>query len=113
MRLLRHGQRGSIGADGVQRENHTETAAVLSKREAAYIHMQDVLSRELKDSEKMKILPVVKHFAENDIISAETAADLVGKSVLTATRYLNRMIELGVIVRIGTTKGVTYQLSGL
>lgn len=113
MRLLCHGQRGSIGADGVQRENHTETAAVLSKREAAYIHMQDVLSRELKDSEKMKMLPVVKHFAENDIISAETAADLVGKSVLTATRYLNRMIELGVIVRIGTTKGVTYQLSGL
>lgn len=109
MRLWRYGQHGEVGADGIWRKQEEKT----SSRQGAYIRMQDVLSRELKDSEKKKMISLVTYFAEHDEISAADAAKLIGKSVPTATRYLGRMIELGTIEKIGMTNGVVYRLAGL
>lgn len=109
MRLWRYGQHGEVGADGIWRKQEEKT----SSRQEAYIRMQDVLSRELKDSERKKMISLVTYFAEHDEISAADAAKLIGKSVPTATRYLGRMIELGTIEKIGMTNGVVYRLAGL
>ena len=105
MRLLRYGQLGEVGADGIWR-------GVLKndKRKEAYIHLQDVLSHELKDSEKKKILPIVEYYADHDEVSAAKAAELLGKSVSTATRYLIKMIELGTVEKRGQSHNTIYCL---
>lgn len=106
MRLWRYGQHGEVGANGVWRKQEEKT----DSRKEAYIRMQDILSRELKDSEKKRIVPIVKYFAEHDEISATDAAKLVDKSVPTATRYLGRMIELGTIEKRGQSHNTMYCL---
>ena len=97
--------------DGVtgQTDSGAESPRVDSRR-IAYNFMREVLSKELKESEKKKILPLVEYFESHDEISAEEAAVLIQKSVSTATRYLNRMIELKTIDKVGTTNGVTYRI---
>ena len=111
MRLLLYGQRGEVGADGVWRKPEKDEKP--DRRTEAYIQLQDVLSKELKESEKKKMLPIVEYFAEHDEISSAAAAELIGKSIPTATRYLNKMIELGAIQKKGLSHNTVYCLKVL
>ena len=86
----------------------TEVADNRSPREVAYFRMKDVLNKELKEREKRIILPIVEYFAEHDEISTEYASVLIGKSLTTAWRYLNRMKELGLLEQIGKSHSSKY-----
>ena len=86
----------------------TEVADNRSPREVAYFRMKDMLNKELKEREKRIILPIVEYFAEHDEISTEYASVLIGKSLTTAWRYLNRMKELGLLEQIGKSHSSKY-----
>ena len=79
-------------------------------RTTAYVHMKDVLSKTLKEREKKKLLPLVDYFGEHDSISSADAAALIEMSVASATRYLRKMVELGVLVKKGRSYNTLYCL---
>ena len=79
-------------------------------RTTAYVHMKDVLSKTLKEREKKKLLPLVDYFEEHDSISSADAAALIEMSVASATRYLRKMVELGVLVKKGRSYNTLYCL---
>ena len=85
----------------------------IDARSIAYNHMREILSKDLKENEKKKMFPIVEYFEEHDEISAEDAGQLVGKSASTGTRYLNKMIALGVIEKSGASYNTKYVLKGL
>ena len=92
--------------------NKTDSAAYISSGDAAYSRMLEILSRELKESEKKKMLPLVEFFKLHHDITSEQAGKIVGKSTATATRYLNRLIELDVVEKIGDSYRTVYVLKG-
>lgn len=76
----------------------------------AFSRMEEVLSLHLTESEKKRLLPLINYFKVNDFINSTEAADILGKSVATAARYLKRLIELGVINKKGGSKNTVYYL---
>lgn len=84
--------------------------STVDARAVAHAHMKDILSDALKEREKKIVLPLVDYFEEHDSISSADAAALIQMSVATATRYLRKMVELGVLVKKGRSYNTLYCL---
>lgn len=84
---------------------------VSAQHAKAFSHMEEILSLHLTESEKKRLLPLVNYFKVNDFINSTEAADILGKSVATAARYLKRLNELGVIRKEGGSKNTVYYLA--
>lgn len=65
------------------------------------------------DSRTMgKLRPIIKYLQENDGITPETAKKLVKKSERTSRRYLNLLVNAGILKPVGNTNNVMYLLTG-
>ena len=117
MKLLRYGQYGEVGADGVIRtepdklNEDRDVPENVEPRIKAYIRMQEVLSNELKEREKKIFLPLVEYYETHDEITTATAAEITGKSEKSAYRYLKKLVDLGVVVQEGQSHNTVYRLS--
>lgn len=81
------------------------------RRAKVYQRSLDFLNASLTDSERKKILPIFVLFKDQDELTAETVMKSAQKSRATATRYLNKLIGLGVVVRLGQARETTYRLN--
>lgn len=71
--------------------------------------MMEICNRSLSEKEKKRILPIVEHLKTHETITREEAEILTGKSLSTVTRYLNRMIELDMLVSEGQSVSTVYK----
>lgn len=71
--------------------------------------MMEILSSQLSDEEKELYLPIAEFFKTHDVIKNPDVVDLIHKSAPTANRYLARLVQLGIIVSEGNTKGRIYR----
>lgn len=71
--------------------------------------MLAILSDRLSVTEKKKMLPLAEYLKEHDTITTKIAAELTGRTVSTAQRYINRLIQLNVLKAVGKSTTVFYQ----
>ncbi|MCD8397261.1 MAG: putative DNA binding domain-containing protein [Lachnospiraceae bacterium] len=108
MKLLKYGRY----YDTYPKEESAETqiADSLSSQESKSIdRMMEILSRELSDKEKVKILPIVEYLKSHDKIDARTASEVTGRSRATASRYLQQLVKLNVLEKRGDSVTTTFQ----
>lgn len=68
-----------------------------------------IISKDLSNREKKKLLPIAEYLKEHDTITSKIVAELTGKTISTAQRYINRLIDLDVLRKEGTTNGLLYK----
>lgn len=71
--------------------------------------MMDILSRKLSEKEKVKMLPIVDYLKRHDTIEAQTIRKITGKSKTTVFRYLQRLVDLDVLVKEGGSVSTIYR----
>ena len=76
---------------------------------ASLDHMMEVLSKELSESEKMVYLPIVDYLKTHETIKNADVMRLTEKKSTSANRYLQRLVELEVLVPEGKKKGRVYR----
>ena len=76
---------------------------------ASLDHMMEVLSKELSESEKMVYLPIAEYLKTHEIIKKADVMRLTEKKSTSANRYLQRLVELEVLVPEGNKKGRVYR----
>lgn len=118
MKLLKHGRYYDTYPvdekdDQQQAESVDQTAdavPLLTPEEQKSVdRMMEILSRELSEKEKPKLLPIVDYLKTYDVITRREAESVTGKSASTVTRYLNRLESLNVIRRDGQSVSMTYK----
>ncbi len=63
--------------------------------------MMDILSRRLSNKEKAKMLPTVEFLKFHDEVDTQTVKKMIGKSRATASRYIQRLVELDILEKKG------------
>ena len=111
MSLLRYGQYGQVGVDGVWREKDTqndkrgdemkEDINLIQKNERS---LKEVLSQ--KDYEKTS--PIIEYLETNSSITTQTVRQITGKSLATAWRYIQILVKAGVLESDGNTNNAEY-----
>lgn len=76
---------------------------------ASLDRMTEALANGLTDAEKERIAPIFAYLKEHDTIDKSVAMQVTGKSPATATRYLNRLVGLGVLKPEGKARGTLYR----
>lgn len=76
---------------------------------ASLDHMMEVLSKELSESEKMVYLPIAEYLKTHETIKNADVMRLTEKKSTSANRYLQRLVELEVLVPEGNKKGRVYR----
>lgn len=71
--------------------------------------MMDILSRKLSEKEKVKMLPIADYLKRHDTIEAQTIRKITGKSKTTVFRYLQRLVDLDVLVKEGGSVSTIYR----
>ena len=79
-----------------------------AKDEKSIDRMLDLLSRKLSDKEKVKMLPIAEYLKKHDSIDTQTVKVVTGRSKATASRYLQRLIELDVLEKKGDSTTTLY-----
>ena len=69
----------------------------------------EILSRELSEKEKQKLLPIVEYLNTHNEITKKKAVEITGKASSTVIRYLHRMEELNVLESIGKSVAAKYR----
>ena len=59
--------------------------------------MNEILAKELSESEKERISPIYDYLKKNDVIDARIAMQVTGKPSSTVNRYIQRLISLEVL----------------
>lgn len=100
MSLLRYGQYGQVGVDGVWREKETqndkrgdemkEDINLIQKNERS---LNEVLGQ--KDFEK--ILAITEYLETKSSITTQKAKQITGKSSVTAWRYIQILVKADVL----------------
>lgn len=63
----------------------------------------------LSQEEQDRMAPILKYLDDNSIITNAIGRDLLGKSVATTKRYLNRLCEVGILNQKGAGRGAYYE----
>lgn len=71
--------------------------------------MMDILSQNLSDKEKARMLPIVEFLKTNDIIDTQTIRQITEKSKTTVFRYVQRLVELEVLEKDGSSVSTLYR----
>ena len=110
MRLLRRNLWATPRGGEIRRGNTVVDDRTL-RRAKAYQNALDILKNSLTESEFKKTLPVFTLFKDRDALNSETVMESTRKSHTTVRRYLNKLIGLGVVVRLGQARETTYRLN--
>ena len=71
--------------------------------------MKQVLKQVLKPKDYEKLETVIKRLAEAETISIQEVMTLTHKSRTTAWRYMQILVECGVVEAVGNTNNLNYQ----
>lgn len=63
----------------------------------------------LSQAEQARMAPILKYLDNNSIITNAIGRDLLGKSVATTKRYLNRLCETGLLEQKGAGRSSYYE----
>jgi ATP-dependent DNA helicase RecG len=69
----------------------------------------NVRLEKLSQEEQDRMSPILKYLEDNSIITNAICRDLLGKSVATTKRYLNRLCELGILEQKGAGRSSYYE----
>lgn len=115
MSLLRYGQYGQVGVDGVWRDKETqndkrgdemkEDINLIQKNERS---LKGVLKGVLNQKDYEKTLPVIEYLETNSAITTQTAKQITGRSLATAWRYLQILVKADVLEADGNTNNAEY-----
>ena len=61
------------------------------------------------DKDKDKLLPIIDYLKTHDAITRQKAEELTKKSLSTVNRYLQRLIELGILIPEGQSVSTVYK----
>lgn len=107
MKLLKHGRFYDTYPQE-DAESKPETAD--NEHQKAVDRMLDILSRNLTEKEKGRILPIVEFLKVNDSITRKKAMEITGKGKSVASDYLKKLVELDVLVSEGQTNNLYYRI---
>ena len=71
--------------------------------------MKQVLKQVLKQSDYVRLKPVIAKLAEVEEISIQEVMEITNKSRTTAWRYMQILVECGVVEATGSTNNATYK----
>ena len=71
--------------------------------------LPNVRSERLSQEEQDRMAPILKYLDDNSIITNAIGRDLLGKSVATTKRYLNRLCEIGILEQKGAGRSSYYE----
>lgn len=74
----------------------------------SFKYMTDKLIN-LSDKDKDKLVPIVDYLKTHDVITRQKAEELTKKSLSTVNRYLQRLIELGILIPEGKSVSTVYK----
>ena len=63
----------------------------------------------LKQRDYKKLEPIIAKLAREEIVSIQEVMELTKKSRTTAWRYMQMLVECGVVKTIGNTNNVSYK----
>ena len=89
------------GADQISRKEKNETSFETS--------FETSLKQVLKQSDYDRLKPVISKLAEVEEISVQEVMELTGKSRTTAWRYMQILVECGVVELTGNTNNAIYK----
>lgn len=69
----------------------------------------NVQFEKLSQEEQVRMAPILKYLDDNSIITNAIGRDLLGKSVATTKRYLNRLCEVGILEQKGAGRSSYYE----
>lgn len=70
---------------------------------------ETILKQVLKQKEYKKLELVIKKLASEEVISIQEVMELTKKSRITAWRYMQILVECGVVEVVGNTNNVSYK----
>lgn len=65
--------------------------------------------QKLSQEEQVRMASILKYLDDNSIITNAIGRDLLGKSVATTKRYLNRLCEVGILKQKGAGRSSYYE----
>ena len=71
--------------------------------------LPNVQLEKLSQDEQDRMSPILKYLDDNSIITNAIGRDLLGKSVATTKRYLNRLCEVGILEQKGAGRSSYYE----
>lgn len=71
--------------------------------------LPNVQLEKLSQEEKDRMSPILKYLDDNSIITNAICRDLIGKSVATTKRYLNRLCEVGILEQKSAGRSSYYE----
>ena len=117
MSLLRYGQYGQVGVDGVWRDKEEDKKTgdkkvnkdtnLIQKNERS---LKEVLKEVLSQKDYEKTLPIIEYLETHPSITAQTAKQVTGKSLATAWRYLQILVKVEILESDGNTNNAEYVL---
>lgn len=118
MSLLRYGQYGQVGVDGVWRDKKEENMKTGDKKvneDANSIQknersLKGVLKEVLSQKDYKKTLPIIEYLETNSSITTQKAKQITGKSLATAWRYLQILVKVEILESDGNTNNAEYVL---
>lgn len=67
------------------------------------------LKQVLKQKDYKKLEPVIKKLANKEVINIQEVMDLTHNSITTAWRYMQILVECGVVEAEGNTNNISYK----
>lgn len=101
LKLLKHGRYYDTYPEEGSEEPMTSTNMLSAEAMKSVDRMMDILSRRLSDKEKAKMLPIVEYLKVHDEVDTQTVKIIIGKSRATASRYIQRLVELDILEKKG------------
>lgn len=77
--------------------------------QASVDRMLDIFNRDLSESEKKKLFPVVEFLKINPVITKQDVIGITGRAESTAKRYLNLLIDINILVKEGDSVATIYR----
>lgn len=118
MSLLRYGQYGQVGVDGVWRDKEKDSKKSDDKKlkeesnlfQKTERSLKEVLKEVLGQKDFEKTLPIIEYLETKSSITTQKAKQITGKSSATAWRYIQILVKAGVLESDGNTNNAEYIL---
>lgn len=101
LKLLKHGRYYDTYPEVESKEAQASMESLSAEEKKSVDRMMDILSRKLSDKEKVKMLPMVEYLQAHNKIDTQTVKTVTGKSRATASRYIQRLVELDILEKKG------------
>ena len=75
--------------------------------------LKEVLKEVLSEKDYKKTLPIITYLESNSTITTQIVAEITGKSLATAWRYIQMLVKADVLEADGNTNNAEYMLKDL